>query len=133
MNPTLLLGYAQQLLTGDEARSSGQSARLAALIARQALETGITERCAAIGAASDRATMRSRLAILRGLDDPSTERLASLWYQLSNLCHQHAYEMAPTVAEVDALCEGVASVLIAAPATQAHPDAGHDEGSASPE
>ena len=112
MTPTELLAYAQQLLRGLGDTTSGNASRLAAVVARQALESCVDDRCAAAGAPCDRATMRSRLAILKVLDDRATaDRLASLWHQLSAACHQHAYELSPTVGEVRALCEGVAMAV----------------------
>ena len=79
------------------------------MVARQAVEVLIEQRYVAVGASCDRATMRSKLAILRALDDPQrADQLASLWHQLSDCCHQHAYELSPTVVEVRALCEGAA-------------------------
>lgn len=111
MTPTELLGFAQQLLRGLGDSTSGNASRLAAVVARQAVEVLIEQRCVAVGASCDRATMRSKLAILRALDDPQrADQLASLWHQLSDCCHQHAYELSPTVVEVRALCEGAAAV-----------------------
>ncbi len=107
MTPPELVAYAQRLLDGLGDSTSGNSSRLAAVVARQAVEMWVEQRCAAVGADCDRATMRSRLAILRALDDRErTDRMASLWHQLSGCCHQHAYELSPTVGEVRGLCEG---------------------------
>jgi len=112
VTPLELLAYAQQLLVGLSRSTSGNSSRLAAVVARQAVEEYIDERCLAIDAPCERATMRSRLALLRALDDRlRADQLASLWYQLSACCHQHAYELSPTVGEVRALCEGVGDVV----------------------
>ncbi len=112
MTPAELLAYAQQLLRGLGDSASGNASRLAAVVARQALEACVDERCAAVDARCDGATMRSRLAILKSLDDrDSADRLALLWNQLSVACHQHAYELSPTVGEVRALCEGVSEAL----------------------
>lgn len=113
MSPTLaLLGYAQTLLNGTGEQRSGQSARLAALIARQALEMMVDDRCAELGAKGcDRATMRSRLTILKSLDNADrAAHYASLWTQLSASCHEHAYDLPPTAAEVRGLCEEVVAL-----------------------
>lgn len=78
------------------------------------MEDYIDERCVAIDAPCERATMRSRLALLRALDDRQrADQLASLWYQLSACCHQHAYELSPTVGEVRLLFEGVGAAIAA--------------------
>lgn len=112
MTPAELLAYAQQLLRGLGDSTSGIASRLAAVVARQALEEIVIERCGTVNAPCEGATMRSRLAILKSLDDRETaDRLASLWHQLSASCHQHAYELSPTVGEVRSLCEGLAKVM----------------------
>lgn len=112
MTTAELLAYAQQLLRGLGDSTSGNASRLAAVVARQALEATVLERCDAVNASCQGATMRSRLGILKALDDRATaDRLASLWHQLSACCHQHAYELSPTVGEVRTLCEGLAAVM----------------------
>lgn len=112
MTPAELLAYAQQLLRGLGDSTSGNASRLAAVVARQALEATVLERCGVVNAPCEGATMRSRLAILKALDDRATaDRLASLWHQLSACCHQHAYELSPTVGEVRSLCDGLAAVM----------------------
>lgn len=113
MTPLELLAYSQKLLAGSGTSTSGNSSRLAAVVARQAIEEFIDQRCIAVGAPCERATMRSRLALLKALDDPQrADQLASLWHQLSACCHQHAYELSPTVGEVRALCEGVGAMVV---------------------
>ncbi|GAA1481175.1 hypothetical protein GCM10009624_16150 [Gordonia sinesedis] len=113
MTPIALLGYAQRLLDDLGEHTSGNSSRLAALLARQALEVAIDLRCAELGAECPRSTMRSRLVILRGLgrDAAVADRCTSLWHQLSAACHQHAYQLAPTAGEVRSLCAGVAVAI----------------------
>lgn len=123
MTPFELLAYAQQLLAGLGKSTSGNSSRLAAVVARQAVEECINERCEAVGAPCDRATMRSRLALLKALDDSQrADQLASLWHQLSASCHQHAYELSPTVGEVRALCEGVSDLVHVGTLSDAGPE-----------
>ncbi|MGC4935945.1 hypothetical protein ACLQ3C_19945 [Gordonia sp. DT30] len=118
MTPAELLGYAQQLLRGLGDTTAGNSARLAAVVARQSLEACVDDRCAAVADSCHKASMRSRLAILKALDDRETaDRMTYLWGQLSACCHQHAYELSPTVGEVRALCEGVSDVLAGDAAT----------------
>lgn len=106
MTPAELLAYADRLLQG--IGIAGDTSRLAALLARQALEMIVNERCVALGADCSRASMRSRLAVVRALDDRNVaDALTSLWHQLSACCHQHAYELSPTTAEVRELCDRV--------------------------
>lgn len=105
------LRNAERLLDGSVG-AAGSSARLAAFLARQALEDLVDERCRELGADVPDANMRSKLVILRGLDTPERADAAAIaWNRLSNVCHHHAYELAPTVSEVRHLCGLVATLL----------------------
>lgn len=110
--PAELFRRAEQLLDGQLAGTEGNSARLAAVLARQALETAVVDRCRAVGADVERASMRSQLVILRALDDPDlAARAASAWQNLSAACHRHAYELSPSVSEVRTQCESIAAMI----------------------
>lgn len=107
-----LLREAERLLDGATGPSSGNSARLAAVIARQAVEALVDDRLEAVDAECPGASMRSRLAILKSLDgEARTARIEFVWNQLSACCHHHAYELAPTVGEVRGLCEAIVELL----------------------
>ena len=108
MSATELLAQAQQVLAN---RNAGQSARMAAFLARQALEEIVQQRCTELGVPAPWASMRSRLLILRGMDSADALAAAFAWNRLSNACHLHAYEMQPSVAEVEHLCATVAGLL----------------------
>lgn len=110
MSASELLGHAQRLLTAPD--SEGLSSRLGAFLARQALEEIIDQRCTDLGASAPWATARSRLLVLRSLDSAEAADSASLaWNRLSIACHVHAYEMQPSIAEIQQLCTLVASLL----------------------
>lgn len=110
-SPAIALRNAELLLDGSHGAAVG-SARLAAFLARQALEELVVARCVALGVDIERPSMRSRLVILRSLDTTERADAASVaWNRLSNACHHHAYELAPTVDEVRHLC-GVVAVLL---------------------
>lgn len=110
MNATELLAAAQHILTYPVA--GGLSPRLAAILARQALEQIVDERCAALNASTPWATMRSKLIVLRALDAAEAADGAALaWNRLSTACHVHAYEMQPSAAEVQTVCDMIASVV----------------------
>jgi hypothetical protein len=105
-----LLGQAQRLLTASDHK--GLSPRLAAFLARQALEEIVDRRCADLGASAPSATARSRLLVLRSLDvAQAADSAAMAWNRLSNACHVHAYEMQPSTSEIEHLCAMVASLL----------------------
>lgn len=115
--PAELLRRAEQLLDGQLAGTEGNAARLAAVLARQALEITVEDRCRAVGADVELASMRSRLVILRALDDPAVAaQAASAWQHLSAACHRHAYELSPSVSEIRSQCDSTAALLAAAPA-----------------
>lgn len=110
MSAIEMLGQAQQILT--TRTTGGLSSRMAAFLARRALEEIIEQRCAAVGAVAPGANTRSKLLILRALDEPEVADAAALaWNRLSNACHLHAYEMQPSVAEVEQLCGVVAELV----------------------
>lgn len=98
----VLLARAEALLNFPDRTTVGNSARLAAFLARQAVEDLIDERVTALcGPEAVQASMKSKLAILKSLDDTyAGPALIGAWYQLTGFCHQHAYQLAPTVAEV---------------------------------
>ncbi|BBX09943.1 hypothetical protein [Mycolicibacterium aichiense] len=105
-----LVAQAQSILT--TRASGGLSARMAAFLARRALEEIIDARCTEVDARAPSANTRSQLLILRVLDDAEVaSRAAVAWHRLSNACHLHAYELQPSVAEVQQLCGVVAGLV----------------------
>lgn len=110
MSAVELLAQAQTVLKGS--RADGLSARMAAFLARQALEEIIDQRCVNLDAPASWATTRSRLVVLRALDtQDAADRAAVAWSRLSVACHVHAFELQPSTAEVEHLCGIVASLL----------------------
>ncbi|WP_306666508.1 MULTISPECIES: hypothetical protein [Mycolicibacterium] len=106
-----LLGQAQRVLGAPDS-VEGLSSRLAAFLARQALEAIIDARCAALDAHAPWANARSKLVVLKSLDtSDAADRAALAWNRLSIACHVHAFEMQPSTAEVQHLCGVVASLL----------------------
>lgn len=104
-----LLERADELLDNPGGATVGNSARLAAFLARQAVEELIEERCAALCAVQTvRGTTKAKLAVLKSLDPtPSGTALVGAWHRLTGFCHQHAYQLSPTVAEVREECIAV--------------------------
>lgn len=105
---TLVEKASQQLESRDP-----YSLRRACWLARTALELVITELLGAKGVAADRASERARLSCLEGLyvdDRALAHRAEYAWSRLSEACHQHAYELAPTHLEVQHLVGLVAEL-----------------------
>lgn len=108
-----LLARADALLNTRNGATAGNSARLAAFLARQAVEELIDTRCATlcdfpvvVG------TTKAKLAVLKSLDTTSVGGvLIDAWHQLTGFCHQHAYQLAPTVEEVRVQCAAVQLAL----------------------
>jgi len=104
-----LLARADALLAAPDRTAVGHSARLAAFLARQAVEDLIDARCAMLcGAQQISGTTKAKLAVLKSLDATETGAvLVGAWHQLTDFCHQHAYQLSPTVAEVREQCLAV--------------------------
>lgn len=120
------LGYARDVLDGAVPMPRGRSTRAAAVLARQALEDALRARCRSAGFDLDKATMRSRLIVLRVLVDQAAADAADVaWAGLSRACHQHAYELTPTTTEVRHLLTRVAALLPLS-------DVGHTDPAAQP-
>lgn len=105
-----LLAHAHVLLGSPSPAVAGNSARLAAFLARQAVEELIDQRCKRLcGVPVTTHNTRAKLSILKSLDtSPSGRTLISAWYRLTSFCHQHAYQLSPTTTEVRAECEAIA-------------------------
>jgi hypothetical protein len=105
----VLLARADKLLDSPDRTALGNSARLAAFLARQAVEDLIDARCAELtGVQVVVGTARARLAVLKSLDKtPAGPALIDAWHQLTGFCHHHAYQLSPTVPEVRAQCVAV--------------------------
>lgn len=87
------------------------SSRMAAWLARSALEDGVVQRLDRLGHDTRLASMRSRLTCLSVLDEECALDAEFAWSRLSGACHQHAFELAPNASEVRALLVQVQRVV----------------------
>lgn len=101
------LARAERMLTNGLTGSS----RMAAWLARAALEDGVVQRLDRLGHDTRLASMRSRLTCLFVLDDECAADAEFAWNRLSGACHQHAFELAPNASEVRALLAQVQRVV----------------------
>lgn len=101
------LGRAERLLASGLPGSS----RMAAWLARSALEDGVVRRLRELGHDTQEASMRSRLTCLHVLDAACATDAEFAWHRLSGACHQHAFELAPTAGEVRSLLSQVERVV----------------------
>ena len=97
--PALLID-AEAILRGSTHLPRNHTTRAAAWLARTALELLVIARLDARGVDARRATMRSQLSCLRILDPEFAGEAGIIWVGLSRCCHHHAYELAPSAAEV---------------------------------
>lgn len=109
MTVTLLDLATAQLVAGD-----AHASRRAAWLARSAMEERLDALLAARGVdPGPRASTRSKLSCLEAAyaDEPGLAgRAQYTWSRLSEACHQHAYQLSPTHAEVRHLLESVAAL-----------------------
>ena len=99
--PGELLQTARGLLERGESGTSGLWARASALLGRQALERLLADLWRLQAPGTEEASMRAQLICLpRYLEPRLAGRVAYAWGALSSACHQHAYELAPTVPEL---------------------------------
>jgi hypothetical protein len=114
MTPAELLAAARDIQERPAAATAGLWPRAAALLARQALETALAELWESDSATTglSRCTGRSQLACLPTYLDARTARqIAYVWAALSEACHYHAYELAPTAAELTGWFQAVEDLL----------------------
>jgi len=104
-----ILAQARDVLSGTAASRN----RVACWLARSALEEVVSDLLVAKGRGPGDATMASRLTCLEIAyeDDPVVaDRAEFAWCQLSNACHQHAFELSPTASEAASLIEIVSGL-----------------------
>ena len=91
------------------ASTAGLWLRCSAFLTRQALETALDDFWVRRQPGVERSSMRAQLLCLGAFlgDDPLASRVAHAWSALSNACHHHSYELAPTVGELEGWIETV--------------------------
>ena len=91
-----LLYRASDLLERPTWGTVGVWPRAAAVLARQALERGLTEVLSAQVQGIQRAPVRSQLLY----DTATADEVNVAWWALSRACHHLSYELPPTAAEL---------------------------------
>lgn len=113
--PLELVAYARDLLTRPAPRMTGAWPKATALLARQALEQAIDRLWEDKGLALAGCPARAQLLCLPAYvgDARLAARIAETWGELSDACHHHAYELAPSGAELGAWLTEVESLVVA--------------------
>jgi len=117
-----LLELSEEVLSCSEIKGW---TRIAAVLARHALEESIREFWAARGFELIGTTsMRCQLICLKEFcRDPSASRTAAhIWWELSRACHHHPYELAPTWDQTHTWLEEVRGVVRSITAEAPAPD-----------
>jgi hypothetical protein len=101
--PRELLREAGGLLRRGDPATAGLWPRASALLALEALETGLSRLWEHRAIDLRGCSMRTQLICLRSyLEDARlAARAGHAWSALSRACHHHAYELAPTSGELD--------------------------------
>jgi hypothetical protein len=114
VTPAELLAAARELIIRPDTATAGVWPRTSALLARQALEEAVDAWWAAVPGTRglQQASMRSQLICLPFyLDAALARQVAYTWAVLSNACHYHPYELAPTSAELGGWIDDVATLV----------------------
>lgn len=119
MDGRQLVNVARDLIQRSDRATAGIWPRAGALLARQALETALDDYWRQHAPGLERCSMHAQLLCLPQFLHGDTaedlaERTAYAWVRLSRACHQHAYELPPTAAELGAWIEIVDQFLASA-------------------
>lgn len=112
MTATGLLSQAQAVLDG---AAPGRN-RMACWIARSALEDAVRARLEDRGLNAGDGSMRSLLTcfeVAYATDPQLVDSATHAWAGLSNACHHHAFELAPTAVEAQRLIDTVHRIAAA--------------------
>lgn len=100
--PGALLDMAHGLLRRADPATAGLWPRASAILARQALESGVARLWDSRTLDLQGCSMRAQLICLRTYlgDAELAARAGHTWSALSRACHHHPYELAPTTTEL---------------------------------
>lgn len=111
---TRRLGTAHRLLHDNDLVADGAWPRACVWLIRLALEHALDDFWAVHSPAVGTATRRAQLLTLsRGIDADLGHQATALWHTLSRAAHHHAYELAPTTAELRSWHTEVGAVVTA--------------------
>ncbi|HUR50272.1 MAG TPA: hypothetical protein VMY88_12195 [Acidimicrobiales bacterium] len=114
MTPAELLLSARQILAHTGGLVPALWPRAAAILARHALESAVRDMWMSRPGYESlvHSSMRAQLITLVDIVDPQTAaRAAFVWSALSEACHYHPYELAPTVGELGHWIDEVEEIL----------------------
>ena len=100
--PDELLSAARHLLDTPDGRTVGVWARAVAYLSRQALESYLDEYWCKKAPGTERVSTRAQLICLPCFlgNGDLARQITYTWNGLSQACHHHSYELAPTATEL---------------------------------
>ena len=104
-----ILRYARDAMASSSGAAPALWARCSALLTRQALEVTLDDFWRRQAPGVRMASRHSQLLCLGTYqgDPPLAAKVAYAWSALSNACHSHSYELAPTGGEMEGWIETV--------------------------
>ena len=104
-----ILRYARDAMASSSSATPALWARCSALLTRQALEAELDDFWHRQAPGVQSASRHSQLLCLGTYlrEAPLAARVAHAWSALSNACHYHSYELAPTEGELEGWIETV--------------------------
>lgn len=114
MGGRALLAEVQTLLNRPDPATAGIWPRATALLARQALETALSELWQRRAPGLEQCPVRAQLLCLPGYlpgHGDLVGRVSYAWASLSRACHHHTYDLAPTADEIASCIETVGRLV----------------------
>lgn len=100
-SPAALVAAARAVLDRPDALPGSAWSRATALLARQALEEALADFWRRAAPGTEDGTFTAKLLCLRGYVPSEVAADAhQVWAALSDACHHHAYDLAPTAGEL---------------------------------
>lgn len=100
--PEDLVDYARSLMRRQDPTVAGLWQRASAFLGRQALELAVRDSLTRRATGAERSSARAQfLCLPEYVSTPVALEASYIWSVLTRACHQRAYELAPTSAELD--------------------------------
>ena len=110
--PNVLIDLARSMIQDQDPELIGIWPRAAAILARQAFEISLDRFWLAVAPGVDHASKRAQLVCLAEyIDTRLASRIRYAWHGLSDACHHHAYELPPTLSELEGWLRDVETLI----------------------
>ena len=110
--PRVVVDLARATIQDQSPALIGIWPRAAAILARQALEGALDQLWSRIAPGVENASVRAQLVCLAEyIDTRLASRIRYAWHGLSDACHHHAYELPPTLSELEGWLRDVETLI----------------------